>query len=106
MKIINSEKWSVTSNGSKDLFFNRNKQGDTVASELYVNSLSNCAIVVKGYVSPDDTTGIVLGAFNAATMDKVANVTAAGNYLYMVSSYYKVNIAVTGTSDINLKWLF
>lgn len=106
MKIINTEVWDVTSSGTKTIKFNENQLGDTSVSELYLNPLSNCTIVVKGFVDSADNTGIVLKCVDIANLEKKSSVTAAGNYCYMVGSYYKVDVAVTGTSKILIKSLY
>lgn len=104
MRIIDCEKWQVASSGTREIVFTSNKSGDNVASEFYVNPLSDCAIAVKGYVSPDDTTGIALKCVDIANMEKKNSITSAGDYLFMVGSFYKVSLSVTGTADIILKW--
>ena len=106
MKIINSFTWDIESSGEKTIKFNNNNIGDTVASELYLNPLDDCTIEVKGFVSDDDTEGVVLTAVDIAGLEKVSEVTSAGNYLYVVGSYYKVIVSVTGTATVLGKYLF
>ncbi len=106
MRIIKTEKWEVEDSGEKTIIFTENKPGDTVASELYINPLDDCSIAVTGYVDKADDTGITLKCVDIAGLEKKDEVTEAGNYLYMVSSYQKVEIAVTGTATILLKWLY
>lgn len=106
MKIVNYEHWEVEDSGEKKVVFNRNQLGDTVVSELYVNPESDCTVVVTGYVDEDDTVGQVLKCVDIANLEKMDEVTVAGNYLYMVGSYCDVKIEVTGTSNVNIKELY
>lgn len=106
MKIIETGCWEVTNSTTKTINLNRNKAGDTVASELYLNPLTNCTIVVRGFVSDEDNTGIILNCVDIGNLEKVNEVTKAGNYCYIVGSYYKVNINITGTSKVIYKYLY
>lgn len=106
MKIIKAETWDVTGSGTREILFNKNKIGDVVASELYLNPIADCTIVVKGYVGEDDATGITLKAVDIANLEKKSSVTTAGDYMYLVGSFYKVSVAVTGTAKVQIKYLF
>lgn len=105
MRIINHEVWEVTGSGNKIIKLNDGKQGDTISSELYLTPLANCTVVVKGY-SDDADTGRILKCIDIANLEKKDSVSAAGTYCYMVSPFTKVEIAVTGTADVIIEYLF
>lgn len=106
MKIINAEKWEVEEAGTKTLIFNNNQVGDTVASELYINPLDNVDIAVTAYVGPDDENGVALKCVDIANYEVKDAITEAGNYMFMVGSFYKVDIDATGTADVLIKYLY
>ena len=105
MLIHNLETWSVTSAGEKNIKLVNNSTGDRVVSVMYINPLSDCDITVKGFVSDDDTSGIELKCVDIANLSKVDAIESAGNYMFVVEPYYKVNISVSGTADILIKAL-
>ncbi len=107
MRIIKNEVWDVEGNGVKTITFTAdNSMGDAVASEMYVNPLSDVTVTVTGYVDKADSTGTVLKCIDIANLEKVDAVTKKGDYCYMVGSFYRVKIEVNGSSKVIIKYLW
>lgn len=106
MRIITNESWNVTSSGTKTVKLCGNANGDRAISTMYLNPLADINLVVKGYVSDEDTEGVVLMAVDIANLEKAEDgIALAGNYLFIVEPYFKVVITATGSAEVLIKTL-
>lgn len=102
MRIFLNETLEVAQDDVKVINFNNGRLGDEPVPELYIESDADIGIVVRSFTNAD-SEGVELSAVKIDTLEKVAEVTEAGIYMYLVGSAEKVQITFGGEANIILK---
>ena len=94
MKIIKVREFNIEADADEVLEFNGNKQGDTVTSEVYVQTADDISFSATGYVK-DGEEGVSMKLLNVGTFETVDAPTEAGLYLVMAGALQSLKLSFT-----------